>query len=89
VHEVVETTAERLGRFRSEMPAMEDEAERASQERLEKMWAQERTRAEKLAKAKAEQQRQERLIWTIAAVALALVAITIVVLAVAGPLLRR
>ena len=81
-----ETTAERLRRFGSEMPAIKDEAERASQERLEKMWTQERARMEKLAKAKAEQQRQERLIWTIAAVAIAMVVIAIVALAVVAQL---
>jgi len=84
-----ETTAERLRRLQAEMPSIKDEAERASKERLEKMWAQERARTEKLAKAKAEQQRQERIIWTIAAVAIVLVVIAVVALAVAGPILRR
>jgi len=74
-----ETTAERLQRLQAEMPALKEEAERASQARLEKMWAQERERQAALAKAKAEQQRQERmlLIGAVAAVAVMLIIILI------------
>ena len=79
-----ETTAERLRRFHAEMPSVKDEAERGSQERLDKMWARDRARMEALAKAKAEQQRQERLIWMIASAAIALVLITILILALVG-----
>ena len=77
----VETTAQRLQRIQAEMPTLKEEAERASQARLDKMWAQERVRLESLAKAKSEQRRQERLILTIAAVALAVMVIVILTLA--------
>lgn len=76
-----ETTAERLHRFQAGMPALKQEAERASQARLDAMWAKERARMEALAQARAEQQRQERLIWTLAAVGIGIVLITILVLA--------
>lgn len=84
-----ETTAERLRRAQSQMPALKEEAERASQERLEKMWAKERERIEALAQAKSKQQRQERLLWKTAAIVVGMVLVVIVVLAVAGQFLPR
>ena len=76
-----ETTAERLHHFQAEMPALKEEAERASQARLDAMWAKERARMEALAKARAEQQRQERLIWTLAVAGIGIVFIALLVLA--------
>ena len=60
------TDAERLQQMQSEATRLKEETERASQERMSKFWAQEQARLESLAKAKAEQQRQERLIWILA-----------------------
>jgi len=79
-----ETTEERLRRFYAEMPSVKEEAERGSQARLDRMWAKDRARIEALAKAKAEQQRQERLIWMIASAAIVMVLIAILVLALIG-----
>jgi hypothetical protein len=84
-----ETTAGRITRLQSEMTPLKEEAERASQARLEKMWAKDRARMEALAKAKVEQERQERLLWTIAAVAIVALVIGIVVLTVIAQLRAR
>jgi hypothetical protein len=81
-----ETTAERITRLQASMTPLKEEAERASQARLEKMWAKDRARMEALAKAKVEQERQERLLWTIAAAAIVALVIGIVVLTVIAQL---
>jgi ribosomal protein L40E len=81
-----ESTAERVIRLQASMPPLKEEAERASQERLEKMWTKDRARMEALAKAKAEQERQERLLWTIAALAIVALVIGIVALTVMAQL---
>jgi FtsZ-binding cell division protein ZapB len=77
-----ESTAERITRRQSEMTPLKEEAERASQERLEKMWAKDHARMEALAEAKTKQEWQERLLWIIAAAAIVALLIGIVALAV-------
>ncbi len=74
-----ETTAARLRRLQEEAPMIKEEAERASQARLERMWADDRTRLDALAKDKARQRTQEQIIWTIAA--LIIVALLIYIIA--------
>jgi ribosomal protein L40E len=75
-----ETVANRIVRIQSEMPLLKDEAERGSQARLEKMWARDHERMEAMAKSKVQQERQERLLWTIAAAAIVLCIVGIVAL---------
>jgi uncharacterized membrane protein len=81
------TDAGRLEQIQSEATRIKEETERASQERMSKFWAQEQARLESLAKAKMEQQRQERLIWILATSAI--VILVIVLLALGLPTLLR
>ena len=73
--------ADRLQQLQSEATRIKEDAERASQERMSKFWAQEQTRLQSLATAKAEQQRQERLMWILATAA---VIVLVIVLAALG-----
>ena len=77
-----ESDGDRLRRLQAEAGKIKEETERSSHERLDKLWAQEHARLETLAKNKAEQQRQERIIVTIVTVAVAAVILAVVVLAV-------
>jgi ribosomal protein L40E len=72
--------ADRLQQLQSEATRIKEDTERASQERMSKFWAQEQTRLQSLAKAKAEQQRQERLIWILATCAVIILVIVLVAL---------
>jgi len=83
-----ETTADRIVRLQSSMTSVKEEAEQASQARLSEMWARDNARLEAMAKAKAKQQRQERLLWAIATIAILAVLITIVALTLVAPWLR-
>src|SRR5512136_645578 len=80
-----ETTAERIVRLQSSMTAVKEEAESASQARLAEMWGRDNARLEAMAKAKAKQQRQERLLWVIATLAILAVLFTIVALTLVAP----
>ena len=80
------TEADRLQGIQAQASRIKEDTERSSQERLGKMWAQERARLEKLAHDKAEQQRQERLLWMIAAAGIILLVLVVVALTVMGPL---
>ena len=71
------TTSDRLQQIQSDATHLKAETERASQERMSKFWAQEQVRLESLARAKAEQQRQERLIWILATLAIAILVIAL------------
>ena len=77
------TDAGRLQQIQSEAARLKQETERASQERMSKFWAQEQARLESLAKAKAEQQRQERLIVLLVSAVLLVAVLAIVALVVA------
>jgi ribosomal protein L40E len=72
--------ADRLQQLQSEATRIKEDTERASQERMSKFWAQEQTRLQSLAKAKAEQQRQERLIWILATCAVIILVIVLMAL---------
>lgn len=76
------TDAERLQSIQAEAPRLKEETERASQRRMDEMWAKEHARLEQLARDKAEQQRQERLIWMVATAAIVILILTVVALAV-------
>jgi len=80
------TDASRLEQMQSEATRIKEETERASQERMSKFWAQEQARLESLARAKAEQQRQERLIVLSVSAALLVVVLSIIALAVVARL---
>ena len=69
------------------MSAIKAETERASQERLAKMWDQERQRLETIARNKAKQRRQELIIWILVA-AIILAAIIFVIAFDIAPQLR-
>ena len=77
------TDAGRLEQMQSEAARLKEETERASQERMSKFWAQEQARLESLAKAKAEQQRQERLIVLLVSAVLLVAVLAVIALAVA------
>ncbi len=79
-----EDAAERLRRLQREAPALKLEAERESQARLARMWTQDRARLEALARAKAQQQRQEKILWTLASLAIIALLIAILASAVIG-----
>jgi CHASE3 domain sensor protein len=66
--------------LQSEATRIKEDTERAAQERMSKFWAQEQARLQSLAKAKAEQQRQERLIWILATSAVVILVIVLVAL---------
>ena len=83
-----ETTADRIVRLQAGMTTVKDEAERASQARLAEMWGRDNARLEAIAKAKAKQQRQERLLWVIATLAILAVLFAIVTLTLVAPFLR-
>jgi ribosomal protein L40E len=83
-----QSDAERILSLQAEAPHIKEETERASQERLGKMWAQENARLTALAKSKAEQQRQERLLLAIAVTAMILVAFVIVALTIVSQMRR-
>ncbi len=74
--------ADRLQQLQSEATRIKEDTERASQERMSKFWAQEQTRLQSLATAKAEQQRQERLMWILASAAVIVVVIILAALGV-------
>lgn len=74
------TEADRLQGIQSQASRIKEDTERSSQERLGKMWAQERARLEKLAHDQAQQQRQERLIWMIAAAGIILLLLCVAAL---------
>ena len=71
------TTSDRLQQIQSDATHLKAETERASQERMSKFWAQEQARLESLARDKAAQQRQERLIWILATLAIAILVIVL------------
>src|SRR5512136_1826453 len=81
------TDAGRLLQLQSEAAHIKEESERASQERMSKFWAQEQARLESLARAKAERQRQERLLWILATSAIVIA--VLVLLALGLPALLR
>ena len=83
-----ETTADRIVRLQAGMTTVKEEAERASQARLDEMWGRDNARLEAMAIAKSKQQRQERLLWVIASLAILAVLFTIVALTLIAPLLR-
>jgi len=83
-----ETTADRIVRLQAGMTTVKEEAERASQARLAEMWGRDNARLEAMAQAKAKQQRQERLLWAIATLAILAVLFTIVALTLVAPFLR-
>ena len=74
------TDANRLQQIQSEATRVKEETERASQERMSAFWAQEQARLAALAKAKAEQQRQERLIWILTTSAVVILVIVLLAL---------
>jgi len=71
------TTSDRLQQIQFDATHLKAETERASQERMSKFWAQEQARLESLARDKAAQQRQERLIWILATLAIAILVIVL------------
>jgi DNA-directed RNA polymerase subunit RPC12/RpoP len=81
-----QTDADRLRSIQAEAPRIKEETERFLQAQKEQMWAQERKRLETLAKNKAEQQRQERLIWAIATAAIVIMVVVVVALTVMAQL---
>lgn len=74
------TDSDRLQQLQSEATHLKAETERTSQERMSKFWAQEQARLESLARAKVEQQRQERLIWILATLAIVILVIVLLAL---------
>jgi ribosomal protein L40E len=80
------TDAGRLEQMQAGAARIKQETERASQERMSKFWAQEQARLESLAKAKAEQQRQERWIVLAVSAILLLAVLSIIVLALVARL---
>jgi len=80
------TDAGRLQQMQSEAARLKEETERASRERISKFWALEQARLESLAKAKAEQQRQERLIVVLVSAVMLVAVLAIIALAVAARL---
>ena len=80
------TDAGRLEQMQSGAARLKEETERASQERMSKFWALEQARLESLAKAKAEQQRQERLIVVLVSAVLLVAVLAIIALAVVARL---
>ena len=82
------TDASRLQQMQTEATRVKEEAERASQERMSKFWAQEQARLESLAKAKAEQQRQERLIVLFVSAVVLVAVLAVIALAVTARLGR-
>ncbi len=83
-----ETTANRIVRLQSSMTSVKEEAEEASQARLAAMWARDNARLEAVAKSKSRQQRQERLLWAIATIAILAVIFAIVAMTLVAPWLR-
>jgi len=83
-----ETTANRIVRQQSEMNALKAEAERASQARLQAMWARDNARLEAMDRDQARQQRQERLLWIIATTAVVLLLLCVLVASLLAPWLR-
>lgn len=81
-----EGDADRLQRIQAESVKIKEETERASQERLDKMWAQDKERLDALARSKAEQQRQERLIVTVTGIVLLALILLVIVLALTSQL---
>jgi ribosomal protein L40E len=81
-----QTEADRRYNLQAEATRVKEEDEQAAQRRMDEMWAVEHKRLETLAKNKAEQQRQERLIWMIAAVAIIALVVCIVALALSAQL---
>ena len=82
-----ESNAEHIQRRQSGMAAIKVETQRASQERLAKMWDQEHQRLETIARNKAKQRRQELVIWLLVA-AIILAAIIFVIAFDIAPQLR-
>ena len=74
------TTSDRLQQIQSDATHLKAETERASQERMSKFWAQEQARLESLARDKAAQQRQERLIWILTTSAVVILVIVLLAL---------
>jgi len=81
-----QTDADRLSHIQAQAARLKEETERASQRRMEEMWAIENQRLETFARNKIEQRRQERLIWAVTVMAIAALVIIVVALTVIAQL---